>query len=46
VNQGNPAVLAQPNTDFAKAMTGLARTLVPAPRQTSSKRRKLSLSRS
>jgi pilus assembly protein CpaE len=49
VNQGNPAVLAQPNTDFAKAMTALAKTLVPVSRpvtgQASSKRRKLSLSR-
>jgi pilus assembly protein CpaE len=47
VNQGNPAVLAQPGTDFSKSMTALAKTLVPVPRQTSSaKRRKLSLSRS
>ncbi|MFL5952919.1 MAG: CpaE family protein [Gaiellaceae bacterium] len=48
VNQGNPAVLAQPTCDFARAMTALARTLAPADKAkatTRSTRRRLSLAR-
>jgi pilus assembly protein CpaE len=45
VNQGNPAVLANPSSDFAKAITDLSRTLVPKPKAAGRKRR-LSLARS
>jgi pilus assembly protein CpaE len=44
VNQGNPAVLADPGCDFSKAMTALARSLVTKPEAKRSKRR-LSLAR-
>jgi pilus assembly protein CpaE len=50
VNQGNPAVLAQPNSDFAQAMTTLAKSLVKEaikkPKAKSQQRRRLSLARS
>jgi pilus assembly protein CpaE len=52
VNQGNPAVLAHPNCDFAQAMTALAKTLVKEPAkakakpQTQHQRRRLGLARS
>jgi pilus assembly protein CpaE len=50
VNQGNPAVLANANSDFAKALINLARTLVKEPVKAkaakSRDRRKLSLARS
>jgi len=52
VNQGNPAVLAQPSCDFAKAMNALARTLLPNQATAKSKsksrdgRRRLSMARS
>lgn len=45
VNQGNPAVLSNPNCDFAKAITALSRTLVHQPKAVARKRR-LSLARS
>jgi pilus assembly protein CpaE len=44
VNQGNPAVLADPGCDFSKAMTALCRSLVTPPQAKRSKRR-LSLAR-
>jgi pilus assembly protein CpaE len=44
VNQGNPAVLADPGCDFSKAMTALCRSLVSKPEAKRSKRR-LSLAR-
>ena len=44
VNQGNPAVLANPSCDFAKAITALSRTLVPQQKAPGRKRR-LSLAR-
>jgi len=50
VNQGNPAVLGQPSSDFARAVTALSRTLVPNEKKTkkaqSSGKRRLSLTRS
>jgi pilus assembly protein CpaE len=39
VNQGNPAVLADPGCDFSKAMTALCRSLVSPPQAKRSKRR-------
>ena len=45
VNQGTPAVLADPGCDFAKAATSLARSLASQPKQERRKRR-LSLARS
>jgi MinD-like ATPase involved in chromosome partitioning or flagellar assembly len=44
VNQGNPAVLADPGCEFSKAMTALSRSLVSKPEAKRSKRR-LSLAR-
>ncbi|HVC88381.1 MAG TPA: AAA family ATPase [Gaiellaceae bacterium] len=44
VNQGNPAVLANPSCDFAKAITALSRTLIPQQKAPGRKRR-LSLAR-
>jgi pilus assembly protein CpaE len=44
VNQGNPAVLADPGCEFSKAMTALSRSLVTKPQAKRSKRR-LSLAR-
>jgi pilus assembly protein CpaE len=44
VNQGNPAVLADPGCDFSKAMTALSRSLVTKPEAKRPKRR-LSLAR-
>ncbi len=44
VNQGNPAVLANPNSDFARALTALARSLVKettTPKQKTQRRRLL-----
>jgi pilus assembly protein CpaE len=50
VNQGNPAVLADPGCDFSKALIALSRTLVAQPKKSSgaasAKRRRLSLARS
>jgi len=50
VNQGNPAVLANPSCDFSRAMTALAKTLTKEPAKTtkakSSQRRRLSMARS
>jgi pilus assembly protein CpaE len=45
VNRGTPAVLADPGSDFAKAMTALAKTLVPAESKSKQPRKRLSLSR-
>jgi pilus assembly protein CpaE len=50
VNQGNPAVLAQPSSDFSKALVALARTLVPnekaaAKAKARGSRRRLSMAR-
>ncbi len=49
VNQGNPAVLADPGCDFARALTALARSLAQQPAQSKKKqqhsRRRLSLAR-
>jgi pilus assembly protein CpaE len=45
VNQGSPAVLADPGSDFAKAIHNLAKTILPAERAARPKRR-LSLARS
>ena len=51
VNQGNPAVLGQPNSDFSRALTGLAKSLVkqpPTKTKTKAKapqRRRLSMAR-
>jgi pilus assembly protein CpaE len=36
VNQGSPAVLAEPRSEFARAIAGLARTLAPADGKTAS----------
>jgi pilus assembly protein CpaE len=44
VNQGNPAVLADPGCDFSKAMTALCRSLV-TPSQAKRSKRRLSLAR-
>jgi pilus assembly protein CpaE len=44
VNQGNPAVLADPGCDFSKALMALSRSLVTKPEAKRSKRR-LSLAR-
>jgi hypothetical protein len=49
VNQGNPAVLADPGCDFAKAMTALAKTVAQSPhagKKKDDKKRRLSLARS
>ena len=49
VNQGNPAVLADPGCDFSKAMTNLAKSVAQSPAQKSKKadkKRRLSLARS
>jgi pilus assembly protein CpaE len=50
VNQGNPAVLANPGSDFSRAMTALAKSLVKeqtkAKTKTQQQRRRLSLARS
>ncbi|HUZ80644.1 MAG TPA: hypothetical protein VMU73_00220, partial [Gaiellaceae bacterium] len=52
VNQGNPAVLADPGCEFAKAMTALSRTLVPQAQakakspSAKSRKRRLSMARS
>ena len=49
VNQGNPAVLADPGCDFSKAMTTLAKSVAQAPAQKAKKadkKRRLSLARS
>jgi pilus assembly protein CpaE len=51
VNQGNPAVLAQPNSDFSRALTTLAKTLIkeratPTTKAKSHHRRRLSMARS
>jgi pilus assembly protein CpaE len=54
VNQGNPAVLGDPTSDFAKAMTALSRSLAPqaqakakpAPSASKSRKRRLSMARS
>jgi pilus assembly protein CpaE len=46
VNQGNPLVLADSGSDFAKAMNALAKTIVPAEKKASHKKRRLSLARS
>ena len=48
VNQGNPAVLADPGSDFAKAMTSLAKTIAQTPQkgQKPAKKRRLSMARS
>ncbi len=49
VNQGTPAVLANPNSDFSRALIGLAKTLIKeptkAPKAKSQQRRRLSLAR-
>jgi pilus assembly protein CpaE len=49
VNQGTPAVLANPNSDFSRALIGLAKTLIKEPTKTpkakSQQRRRLSLAR-
>jgi pilus assembly protein CpaE len=45
VNQGSPVVLTDAGSDFAKAVTALARTVVPEPKKQARKRR-LSLARS
>ena len=52
VNQGNPAVLADASSDFAKAMMALSRTLAPqaqaktkSPAAAQSRKRRLSLAR-
>jgi pilus assembly protein CpaE len=44
VNQGNPAVLADPGCDFSKAIAGLARSVVAQPQAKKGKRR-MSLAR-
>jgi pilus assembly protein CpaE len=49
VNRGNPAVLAEPRSDFAKAVHGVAKQVAPQARPAAaskSARRKLSLARS
>jgi pilus assembly protein CpaE len=46
VNQGNPLVLADSGSDFAKAMNALAKTIVPVEKARAGKKRRLSLSRS
>jgi pilus assembly protein CpaE len=49
VNQGNPAVLADPGCDFSKAMIALAKSVAQAPAQKAKKadkKRRLSLARS
>ena len=49
VNQGTPAVLANPNSDFSRALIGLAKTLIKeptkSPKAKSQQRRRLSLAR-
>ena len=45
VNRGQPAVLHEPGSDFAKAIVSLAKTVLP-PEQKPSRRRRLSLARS
>jgi pilus assembly protein CpaE len=49
VNQGNPAVLAHPNSDFARALNALATTLIKDPAKTTKakpqQRRRLSMAR-
>jgi len=49
VNQGTPAVLANPGSDFSRALIGLAKTLIKeptkAPKAKSQQRRRLSLAR-
>jgi pilus assembly protein CpaE len=46
VNQGNPIVLADSGSDFAKAINGLAKTVVQPDKHASAKKRRLSLTRS
>jgi pilus assembly protein CpaE len=49
VNQGNPAVLAHPNSDFARALNALATTLIKDPAKSTKakpqQRRRLSMAR-
>jgi pilus assembly protein CpaE len=49
VNQGNPAVLAQPTSEFSRAMVGLAKTLIKEPARTTKakpqQKRRLSMAR-
>ena len=45
VNRGQPAVLYEPGSDFAKAIVSLAKTVLP-PEQKQPRRRRLSLARS
>jgi pilus assembly protein CpaE len=46
VNQGNPIVLADSGSDFAKSISALAKTITQPERSASGKKRRLSLSRS
>jgi pilus assembly protein CpaE len=46
VNRGNPAVLSDPGSEFAKAINGLAKSLVKPDDQKSKGKRRLSLTRS
>jgi pilus assembly protein CpaE len=46
VNRGNPAVLSDPGSDFAKAINDLAKTLVKPDDKSAGRKRRLSLARS
>jgi MinD-like ATPase involved in chromosome partitioning or flagellar assembly len=46
VNQGNPIVLADSGSDFAKSISALAKTITQPEKNASGKKRRLSLSRS
>ena len=45
VNRGTPAVLADPGSDFAKAMTALAKAIGPSESKSKKSRKRLSLAR-
>jgi pilus assembly protein CpaE len=46
VNRGTPAVLSEPNSDFAKAMIALSKTVMSSEQRAKSGKKRLSLARS